>query len=687
MSASVDPPVEPIVEPGGVPTPKPVTVDLFTGSEGTIHLVAVPFAKLDLSVAGPAQYDGKHQLLIKFSGSSDLSHETECAVVGILPEGIVGPAGSKTVALGSWKLANNGGLAKLELTVDVFEAGLFFDGALRFYVRPDYPCAPAYRVNGELQLEHRATINKYLGEAATVLIGTGFDVDPEIGDGLKDWCALRLNLWEHLDSEKLSRSATDDGDDGADSVVWDASLGFEKRTVRVGCSPLDGPAVLIYPAARAHAGTDPAATGTLQFSHVLMIEAPNPQSPDKPFRYELQTRAFSASKPALTVFGLAYTEDFIIAQGNVANLAEGLKLRLDLSLWTAQPLSQGGRLVLVDPVAKGDVVVSDDGSFSKNLVDLRGEEGAKLSDLRAEDLFCVARVPAAVAPSERWAFAHVIGYDEQKFVPLRDEDLLYDFDPGDRRPVDPKLKSPKQLACAVASSELLAIAKGDVPQVARLPEFATPTAEVRGEQLYVSCSLRGPFEYWQKAAPAFLLDIGTQAVQLSGTLVKSNGLVLEAKTALSSVCGKKIKVTASAPNAPDRWRGDAVVKPTARSTSELDCTPALRPPTVTITTEKTIVVECQTLWFPTHPGNKTLFVELLEVNASGDAPVAGVTVRYDYPVGGEGVCGTAGRLVARISPGALSQATKHYKVRVRRKQVNGTIYGVPVQPSDAVPIP
>ena len=108
---------------------------------------------------------------------------------------------------------------------------------------------------------------------------------------------------------------------------------------------------------------------------------------------------------------------------------------------------------------------------------------------------------------------------------------------------------------------------------------------------------------------------------------------------------------------------------------------------MTITTDKTIVVECQTLWFPTHPGNKTLFVELLEVNASGDAPVPGVTVRYDYPVGGEGVCGTAGRLVARISPGALSQATKHYKVRVRRKQVNGTIYGVPVQPSDAVPIP
>src|SRR5437867_3583575 len=138
-------------------------------------------------------------------------------------------------------------------------------------------------------------------------VRTGFDVDPEIGDGLKDWCALRLKLWEHLDSEKLSRSATDDGDDGADSVVWDASLGFEKRTVRVGCSPLEGPAVLIYPAARAHAGTDPAATGTLQFSHVLMIEAPNPQSPDKPFRYELQTRAFSASKPALTVFGLAYT--------------------------------------------------------------------------------------------------------------------------------------------------------------------------------------------------------------------------------------------------------------------------------------------------------------------------------------------------------------------------------------------
>ena len=79
--------------------------------------------------------------------------------------------------------------------------------------------------------------------------------------------------------------------------------------------------------------------------------------------------------------------------------------------------------------------------------------------------------------------------------------------------------------------------------------------------------------------------------------------------------------------------------------------------------------------------------KVLEVDASGDAPVAGVTVRYDYPVGGEGVCGTAGRLVARISPGALSQATKRYKVRVRRKQVNGTIHGVPVQPSDAVPIP
>src|SRR5207237_766628 len=173
-------------------------------------------------------------------------------------------------------------------------------------------------------------------------------------------------------------------------------------------------------------------------------------------------------------------------QGNVANLAEGLKLRLDLSLWTAQQRSPCGRLVPVDPVAKGDVVFSDDGSFSKNLVDLRGEEGAKLSDLRAEDLFCVARVPAAVAPSERWAFAHVIGYDEQKFVPLRDEDLLYDFDPGDRRPVDPKLKSPKQLACAVASSELLTIAKGDVPQVARLPEFATPTAEVGGEVMQSS---------------------------------------------------------------------------------------------------------------------------------------------------------------------------------------------------------
>jgi hypothetical protein len=687
MSAPADRPVEPVVEFGGLPTPKPVIVELLTGSEGTIHLVAVPFAKLDLSVTGTARYDRDHRLLITLTGSSDLPHDTECAVVGILPEGIAGPSKSTSVALGSSKLANNGGPAKLELAVDVFEKGLFFDGALRFHVRPDYPSAPAHSVKGELDLEHRATMNRYLGDAATVLIGTEFDVDPEIGNALKDWCALRLSLWEHRTAEKRASSAAEDDDDGADSVVWDASLGFERRTIRLGCSPLEGSAVLVYPATRAHAGVDAGAAGPLLFSHVLAIEAANPQKPDKPFRYELVTRGFSVPKPALTIFELTYTEDFIIAQGKVANLAEALKLRLDLSLWTAQPLSQGGRLVLVDPVAKADVVLSEDGTFSKILVDLHGEEGAKLAHLRAEDLFCVARIPVAVAPSERWAFAHVIDYDEQKFVPLRDEDLLDDFDPADRRLADPKRKSPKQLASAVASSDLLTIAKGDAPQVARLPEFLSFTTEVRGEQLYVSCSLRGPFEYWQKAAPAFSLNVGAQAVQLTGSLVKSNGLAFEAKTALSTVCGKTIKVTASAPNAPDRWHGEPVVKPAPRSTSELDCTPALKAPTVTITADKTIVVECQTSWFPTHPGNKTLLVEVLEVTASGDVPVPAVTLRYDYPVGGEGVCGAGGRLVARISPGAPLQATKRYKVRVRRKQVNGTVYGVPVQPSDAVSIP
>ncbi|MDY7226720.1 hypothetical protein [Hyalangium rubrum] len=604
---------------------KKVELKIEPGFEGVIRLVAVPPITLELSLDRCIQDGRKYTLLIK-GKQKNLSppgggEAPQCRVlIKAKSQGI-----ERTCEVGA-AMNIQGESCGIAAVVDALEAGFIGKGTAELSVVPDFPFAEACKLSGVISFDNPLDI---LGADAgqKVHLGKLVKFEPRIAPFFKT-VKLRLSVF-HTPSPKARRATP------YSVFEWTQQEG-ETRTWRTGCAESDGAKLLTY-----------LETNADQYAYDFVLEAFDEQSGQE-VRYLLWDRpsALRFPKPVLKSFSV----EFGRMTAELDNIDPGYKLPLELSLWRHDAWLQDPileQLHVMNPVTRPAEALSSSMEFFFDLADydvLTGES----------HFFGMLRIPRSLSGTENYVpISTVMKFDAAQFLPFDDDELWLEPQKKKGGPGQSKqLKTPKELATAVASSELKLR-----PQ--RLPHFGAITAGTREKNLLVSFKVVGEPVYWKDASPVFSVQDATgksEVMKLDAKPTAENPRLYEALVPLDDkrIHGQKVKLQAKVSNPNAKLWGESVAAPPP-GTLAYEGTPRLSDVTVKAVklTDATsyLKVQARARHIPTGKSGATLAFRIQEIASDlpDPIPMPRVKFRYDLLKGEGGQCDSQGLLQARIT--------------------------------------
>jgi hypothetical protein len=283
-------------------------------------------------------------------------------------------------------------------------------------------------------------------------------------------------------------------------------------------------------------------------------------------------------------------------------------------------------------------------------------------------------------------------YDQAQFLPFDDDDLWLEPPKKSGSGQNKQLKTPKELATAVASSELKV-------KPIRLPHFGAITAGVREKNLLVHFKLVGETAYWKDASPTFSIQDETgqsEVVKLDAKPTAENPRLYEALVPLDDkrVYGKKVKFQAKVSKPEAKLWGESVAAPPL-GVQAYEATPRLSDlavKSVKLTDEASyLLLQARARHIPNGKNGAALVFRMQEIAADlpDPIPMLQVKFRYDLAKGTGGLCDSQGLLQARIAdpqlvsvlgPALEGKGKGKFRLQACVEDKEGKVLGTPVSP-------
>lgn len=597
------------------------------GFEGVIRLVAVPPVELHLEQDGPLIQKGRKYTLRLKGTQKNLAppggggEAPQCRIlIKAQSQGV-----ERTTELLT-TLAIQGERCGASVEFDALEVGFIGKGTAQLSVVPVFPFATELPLSKPVDFDNPLDVDG--AEAGQgVKLGKRVEFKPRISR-IFSTVRLRLSVFPSAPS-KGKRSTTPFA-----RFDWPPE-DRETHTWHVGCAESNGIKMLAY-----------LETNAEEYSYDFVLEAFDEQGGQE-VCYPLWDRAgaLKFSKPELKSFGLRWGGRMVV---EIDNVDPDYSLPLELSLWTHKPFLEDPMLSnfqVMNLVARPSVVKSTSFEFFHDV--LYDEVTA---DTRA--YFGLLRIPKSLSGTEDYVpISAVMKFNEKEFFPF-DEDELWLEPPKQKGTKQSKrLKTPKELATAIASSELKI-------RPERLPHFGDVTFGVREKNLLVGFKVSGETVFWKDAAPVFsLLDASgeNELMKLDAKPTAENPRLHEVLLPLDDkrIQGQKVKFQAKVSN-PDAKLWDELVAAPPTIAQAYEGVPRLSGLTVKMVnlTDETgyIQVRCRAQHIPTGKDGATLGFRVQEIASDLENPIPMRRVRfqYDLPKGAGGQCDSRGWLQARI---------------------------------------
>jgi hypothetical protein len=603
-----------------------VELKIEPGFEGTIRLVAVPPVTLELTNVRVSQ-SGRTYTLVISGTQKNLAppggggEPVRCTVLIKSKSEVVD--GPPTEVGGTLNI--QGSSCSIQLVVDALEVGFIGDGKATLQVKPDFPFAKTYDLPGVIKFNNPLNIRG--AEAGqSVKLGSLVEFEPRIAPYFKT-VKLRLSVF-HTPPPKGKRSTPY-------SVFEWTQQEDETWTWRAGCAESDGAKLLTY-----------LETNQDQYSYDFVLEAFD-EKDGQEVRYPLWDR------PAALTFPKPVLKSFTVGFGNMTavidNVDPDYKLPLELSLWRHDAWLDDlilEPLHVMDPVSKPAEAYSSSAELFWDLTDSEMLTGNS-------HFFGLLRIPRSLSGTTDYVpISAVMKYDATQFLPFDDDELWLEEPKKKGAAQSKQLKTPKELATAVASSELK-------HKAVRLPHFGAITPGVREKNMLVTFKVVGETVYWKEAKPVFSIqdETGkTEVMQLTAKPNAENPKLYEALVPLDDkrIFGQKVKFQAKVSNPGAKlWSEDVPAPPLGLLAYE--GTPRLsdlKVKAVKVTdTTSYIKVQARARHIPNGKNGVTLAFRMQEIASDLPNPISMLQVkfRYDVAQGTGGLCDSQGLLQARIT--------------------------------------
>ncbi len=595
------------------------------GFEGTLRLVAVPPVTLDLQLARCSQSGRTYTILItgtqkNLTPPGGGGEPPQCRVLIVAKSEV----GERTTEVGA-TMNIQGSSCSIQLVVDALEVGFIGKGNATLSVVPDFPFAEKSPLSGKIAFDNPLDIRgAEAGQA--VKLGTLVEFQPRIAPYFKT-VKLRLSVF-HTPPPKGTRSTP------YSLFEW-TQQEDEPWTWRAGCAESDGAKLLTY-----------LETNQDTYSYDFVLEAFD-EKDGQEVKYLLWDR------PAALRFPKPVLKSFTLGFGNMAavidNVDPDYKLPLELSLWRHDawlddPILEP--LHVMDPVSKPAEAYSSSATLFWDLTDTELLTGNS-------HYFGMLRIPRSLSGTPDYVpISTVMKFDATQFQPFDDDELWLEQPRKKGAAPSKQLKTPKELATAVASSELK-------HKPVRLPHFGAITAGVREKNLLVSFKIVGETVYWKDAAPVFSVQDATgksELMKLDAKPTAENPKLYEALLPLEDkrIHGQKVKFQAKV-SKPDAklWSEEVPAPPLGLLAYE--GTPRLsdlKVKAVKVTdTTSYIKVQARARHIPNGKNGVALAFRMQEIasDVPDPIPMRQVQFRYDLAKGTGGLCDSQGLLQARIT--------------------------------------
>jgi hypothetical protein len=601
-----------------------VELKIEPGFEGAIRLVAVPPVSLELELARYSQSGRTYTIQIKgkqknLTPPGGGGEAPRCRVlIKAKSQGV-----ERTCEVGA-AMSIAGESCGITVVVDALEAGFIGKGSAELSIVPEFPFAEAKKLTGTIAFDNPLDIrNADPGQA--VKMGKLVEFEPRIAPFFKS-VKLRLSVF-NTPPPKGKRSTP------YSVFEWDEQR-TETQSWRAGCAESDGNKLLTY-----------LETNADQYSYDFVLEAFD-EKEGQETKYLLWDRssALTFPKPVLKSFTLGFSKMTAV----VDNIDPDYELPLELSVWRYDAWRDDTYILplhVMNPVSKPALAVA---GSTELFWDLAGYDVLK----GESHYFGMLRIPRSLSGTDDYVPINaVMKYSEAQFLPFDDDELWLER-PKTGAKQNKQLKTPRELATAVASSELKT-------KPERLPHFGSITAGMRDKNLLVSFKVVGESVYWKDAAPVFSIQDATgqrEVMKLDAKATAENPKLYEALVPLDDkrVYGQKVKFQAKVSKPDAKLWSESVVAPPAGLLA-YEGTPQLSDLTVKAVklTDATsyIKVQARARHIPNGKNGVTLAFRMAEITSDlpDPIPMLQVKFRYDLAKGTGGLCDSQGLLQARIT--------------------------------------
>lgn len=597
------------------------------GFEGVIRLMAVPPVELHLEQDGPLIQKGRKYTLRLKGTQKNLAppggggEAPQCRIlIKAQSQGV-----ERTTELLT-ALAIQGESCGASVEFDALEVGFIGKGTAQLSVMPVFPFATEFPLRKPVDFDNPLDVNG-ADAGQVVKLGKLVKFEPRISR-IFSTVRLRLSVF-HSPPSNGKRSTTPFA-----RFEWTPE-DRETHTWHVGCAESNGVKMLAY-----------LETNAEEYAYDFVLEAFDVQGTQE-VRYPLWERAgaLKFSKPELKSFGLRWGGRMVV---EIDNVDPDYSLPLELSLWTHKPFLADPMLSnfqVMNMVARPSEVKSTSFEFFHDV--LYDEVTADTSAY-----FGLLRIPKSLSGTEDYVpISAVMKFSEKEFFPFDEDELWLEPPKQKGTKQSKKLKTPKELATAIASSELKIR-----PQ--RMPHFGDVTFGVREKNLVVGFKVSGETVFWKDAAPVFsLLDASGQSelMKLDAKPTAENARLYEVLLPLDDkrLQGQKVKFQAKVSNPDAKLWGELVAAPPtiAQAYEGVPRLSGVKVKMVNLTDETGYIqVRCKAQHIPTGKNGATLGFRVQEIAADLESPIAmrRVKFQYDVPKGAGGQCDPRGWFQARI---------------------------------------